>query len=88
MAWGAQQRASDNDPIGRVASFCTSDFSWISNFTSDEVVDPTNPNYGSAELAPAGFTMHSLALPKVNQYVRYVAYGFADVKSQFFEILE
>jgi hypothetical protein len=87
IAWGAQQRASDNDPFGHVASFCTSDFSWISNFTSDEVADPTNPNYGSADLTATGFTMHSLALPKFNQYVRYAAYGFVEEAPQFFRVL-
>jgi hypothetical protein len=87
IAFGAQQRASDNDPIGRVASFCSSDIGWISNFTSDEVADPSNPNYGTAELLPGGFRLDTLAMPKTNQYLRYVAYGFEEEAPGFFRVV-
>lgn len=87
IAWGAYQHAGADPSLAKVASFCTSDFSWVSNFTSDALNDPGDPNYGSAELGAAGFTMHSLALPKFNQYVHYAAYGFAEEAPQFFRIV-
>jgi hypothetical protein len=87
IAWGAFQHANSDPSLAKVASFCTSQFGWISNFTSDFLADPTNPNYGTVELTATGFTMESLALPKFNQYVHYAAYGFAEEAPQFFRVL-
>ena len=62
MVWGAYSH------IGPSASFCTSNYSWISNFTSTALSDParSNPNYGTAELGGPGFIMHTQAMPKFN----------------------
>ena len=87
IAFGAYQRANDGDPPGYVASFCSSDVGWISNFTDTGLDDPTNPNYGTAELLPSGFRLNSLALPKYNQYLRWVAYGFEEEAPGFFRVV-
>lgn len=81
MAWGAYSH------IGTVANFCTSNFSWISNFTSTALSDPTNPNYGTAEIGDGGFTLHTQALPKFNKYLRYAAYGFEEEAPGFFRVI-
>lgn len=81
IAWGAYSH------IGTVAAFCTSDFSWISNFTSTQLDDPTNPNYGTAEIIGPGFTLHTQAAPKFNKYLRYAAYGVDIEGPQFFRVL-
>lgn len=81
IAWGAYSH------IGPNASFCTSDFSWISNFTTTQLSDPTNPNYGTAVIEGTGFTMHTQALPKFNKYVRYAAFGVEEEAPGFFRVI-
>ena len=51
IAWGAYSH------VGSAWSFCTSDYSWISNFTEAALSAPTTPNYGSAELDGAGIIL-------------------------------
>jgi len=81
IAWGAYSH------VGTVAGFCTSNFSWISNFTSTQLSDPTNPNYGNAELSGSGFLMHTQALPKLNKYIRWIAYGLGEEAPGFFRVV-
>lgn len=81
IAWGAYSH------VGSVASFCTSAFSWISNFTSVQLSDPTNPNYGSTVLIPNGFRLNTLALPKLNKYMRWVAFGVDEDAPGFFRVV-
>lgn len=81
IAWGAYSH------IGSTASFCSSDIGWISNFTSTQLSDPTNPNYGTAEIDGSTFIMHTQARPKFNQYTRWVAFGFDEEAPGFFRRL-
>ena len=78
IAWGAYSH------VGSAWSFCTSDYSWISNFTENALSAPTTPNYGSAELDGAGIILHSLAMPKPNHYIRYMAFGLDESSPGFF----
>ena len=81
IAWGAYSHLGPN------ASFSTSDFSWMSNFTTTQLSDPTNPNYGTAEIGGAGFIMHTQALPKTNKYTRYAAYAVDEEAPGFFRVI-
>ena len=78
IAWGAYSH------IGSTASFCSSDVGWISNFTSTALSDPTHPNYGTSEIHGSSIVMNTQALPKFNQYMRYVAYGTDEEAPGFF----
>jgi hypothetical protein len=81
IAWGGYQT------LGGVASFSSSTRSWVSNFTSTQLSDPTNPNLGTAEIGGPGFIMHTEALPKMNKYVRYAAYGSEEEAPGFFRVV-
>lgn len=81
IAWGAYSH------IGPTAAFCTSDFSWLSNFTSTQLNAVGSPNYGNAEITSGGFRMTTQAMPKFNKYVRYAAFGLDQPHSQFFRVL-
>ena len=88
IAWGAYQHANSDPSLAKVASFCSSDIGWISNFTDTALDNPGSPNYGVADLLPSGFEITTSAMPKANAPMRYVAYGFDEGRSQFFEVLD